>query len=232
MDKTRTAEIAADKSNRQTGKRLPLDVGMHMSISLGNLGEDRDKRIAVELVGLVHFEYLILRLPWIPGLRARLIPEAGVTVRFISDGVLCAFQSVIITHVGKPSLLLFLQYPETMEKLSLRRHKRVRCALPARVHGHRGDAKGVVVNLSQSGCRLLLDASKKTEFIRSVAGDELALQFALDAESRVNTVTCVIRNVKTDNNRILLGLSFVGIEPDFAETLRFFLEQADLLGGE
>ena len=228
MNQNMTAEQTADKSRRHTGKRLGLDVGMRMSLSL--LHEDGEGRITAELVGLVHFEYLVLRLPWIPGLRTRLVAGAVVTVRFISDGVLCGFQSEIITHVGKPSLLLFVIYPDVVEKLSIRQHKRIQCALPAQLHSSRGDAKGLLANISQGGCRMLLDARKQTELRQSVAGDELVLRFHLEADSIAKAAKCDVRSVNADSSRIVLGISFTGKDPEFIVALQSFLEQASMLG--
>ena len=230
MAQPHTAVQVQDKSERQAGKRLALDVGMRVSVSLPS--QTGEHRITGDIAGMAHFEYLILRLPWVPGLRARLVVDTQVTVRFINDGVLCGFQSVILTHVAKPSLLLFVAYPETVEKLSLRQHRRVHCALPARIHSSRGDAKGLVGNLSQGGGRLCLEASRRSGLRNSVAGDELLLRVHLDVDGAAREIPCVLRNVDVGSSLIVFGVSFVRTPPDVADALRGFLEQASLLGME
>jgi len=125
---------AQEKTQRMTGAKLSLEIGTRMAVSIGGQNQGPEGRIAADLVGMAHFEYIILRLPWVPGLRSRLVGGVSATVRFVSNGELCGFQSPVLTHIAKPSLLLFLTYPEVVEKLALRQHKRVQCALPVQFH--------------------------------------------------------------------------------------------------
>ncbi len=218
-----------EKHSRHTGVRLSLDVGMRMSISLGTDRDAQEGRIAADLVGMVHFEYLIVRLPWVPGLRTRLVGGASATVRFVSEGELCGFQSEILTHVTKPALLLFLQYPEVIEKLVLRQHKRVQCALPAQLHSRRGDAQGVIGDLSRGGCRLAVDVRGQHELRQTVAGDVLVVRATLSADGLPLAVTCTVRSVETDTNRMLLGVSFTEADDEFWSNLDLFLAHSELL---
>jgi hypothetical protein len=43
-----------------------------MTVAIGSQ-QGAEGRIASDFVGMVHFEYLILRLPWVSGLRSRLV---------------------------------------------------------------------------------------------------------------------------------------------------------------
>lgn len=218
-----------EKRSRETGTRLSLEVGTRMAVTLGALDKGDDGRIAADLVGMVHFEYLILRLPWVPGLRSRLVGGVGATVRFVSEGELCGFQSPILTHVPKPSLLLFLEYPEVIEKLALRQHKRVQCALPVQVHSRRGDAQGVIADLSQGGCRMAIDVRGQQGLRQTVADDVLVLRVPLNSEGIPLTVTCTVRSVEADAARMQLGLSFSEADKDFWNALEQFLTSAYLL---
>ncbi len=222
-------EQTQEKHSRQTGARLALEVGIRMSISLGADRDSHEGRIAADLVGVVHFEYLIVRLPWVPGLRTRLVGGAVATVRLVSQGELCGFQSEILTHVTKPALLLFLQYPEVIEKLALRQHKRVQCALPAQFHSRRGDAQGVIGDLSRGGCRLAFNARGQHELRQTVAGDILVVRATLSANGLPLAVTCTVRSVETDSNRILLGVSFTEADQEFWSSLDLFLAHSELL---
>ena len=217
-----------DKSLRSTGQRLSLDLGTRMAVTLG-VQQGADGRIAADLVGMVHFEYLILRLPWVPGLRSRLVGGATATVRFVSDGELCGFQAAILTHIAKPSLLLFIEYPDVIEKLALRQHKRVHCALPVQLHSRRGDAQGVIADLSQGGCRMAVDVRGQHGLRQTVPEDVMVLRVPLNSEGIPLAVTCTVRSVDQDASRMLLGLSFTEADNDFWTALETFITTSYLL---
>ncbi|MDL2210890.1 flagellar brake protein [Desulfovibrio sp. OttesenSCG-928-O18] len=217
-----------EKMQRTTGVRLSLEVGTRMAVTFGSQ-QGADGRIAADLVGMVHFEYLILRLPWVPGLRSRLVGGATATVRFVSDGELCGFQSPILTHIAKPSLLLFLEYPEVVEKLALRQHKRVQCALPVQLHSRRGDAQGVIADLSRGGCKMALDVRGQQGLRQTVVEDVMVLRVPLNSEGIPLAVTCTVRSVEVDTSRMQLGLSFTEADNEFWTALEAFLTTAYLL---
>ena len=219
---------AKEKALREMGARLSLEIGTRMAVTIGSQKGD-DGRVAADLVGMVHYEYLILRLPWVPGLRSRLVGGATATVRFVNDGELCGFQVPILTHIAKPSLLLFLEYPEVIEKLALRQHKRVQCALPVQLHSRRGDAHGVIADLSRGGCRMAIDARGQLGLRQTVVDDVLVLRVPLNSEGIPLAVTCTVRSVEMDANRMQLGLSFTEADNDFWTALEAFLTSAYLL---
>jgi len=176
----------------------------------------------------VHFEYLVLRLPWLPGVKTRLVDGIGVTVRFVSNGELCGFQSPALTHTSKPSLLLFLGYPETIEKLALRQHKRVQCVLPVHLSSRHGDASGVITDLSRSGCRIAVEALDNHAFRQTMLEDTLVLRVPLNPDGILVSTTCTVRNVTSDANRLQLGLCFTEAGTDFWVALDNFLATVEM----
>jgi hypothetical protein len=226
---TQEAQKPQEKPQRTKGDKLALEIGTRMAVTLDSAQQGAEGRIAADLVGMVHFEYIILRLPWVPGLRSRLVGGASVTVRFVSNGELCGFQSPVVTHIPKPSLLLFLEYPEVIEKLALRQHKRVQCALPVQLHSRRGDAHGVIGDLSRGGCRMAVDVRGQQGLRQTVVEDVIVLRVPLNSEGVPLTVTCAVRGVSFDANRMQVGLAFTEADDDFWTTLETFLTTAYLL---
>lgn len=218
-----------EKSQRRVGDKLALEVGTRMAVTLDGMQQGPEGRIAADLVGMVHFEYIILRLPWVPGLRTRLVGGASVTVRFVSTGELCGFQASVITHIAKPSLLLFLEYPEVVEKLALRQHKRVQCALPVQLHSRRGDALGVIADLSRGGCQMAVDLRGQQGLRQTVAEDVIVLRVPLNSDGMLLSVTCTVRSVTVDVNRMKLGLAFTEADNDFWTALEGFMTTSYLL---
>ena len=224
-----TQQTSQGKTQREKGVKLALEIGTRMAVTFDGMQQTPDSRIASDLVGMIHFEYVILRLPWVPGLRSRLVAGASATVRFVSHGDLCGFQSPILTHIPKPSLLLFLQYPDVVEKMTLRQHRRVQCALPVQITSPRGETNGVIADLSQGGCRMVVDVYGLQELRQTVAEDVIILHVPLNAESSALAVTCTVRNVSFTANRMELGLSFTEADTPFWESLENFLSASVLL---
>lgn len=226
---TQEAQKQQEKPQRTKGDKLALEIGTRMAVTLDSTQQGPEGRIAADLVGMVHFEYIILRLPWVPGLRSRLVGGASVTVRFVSNGELCGFQAPVITHIPKPSLLLFLEYPDVIEKLALRQHKRVQCALPVQLHSRRGDAHGVIADLSRGGCRMAVDVRGQQSLRQTVVEDVIVLRVPLNSEGMPLAVTCTVRSVSFDANRMQVGLAFTEADNEFWSTLEGFLTTAYLL---
>jgi hypothetical protein len=224
-------DLAQDKRRRLTGMRLPLDIGLRMALEFGPLQatENSQQRIAAELIGVVHFEFLILRLPWVPGLKQRLVPHTGMTVRFVAEGELCGFQAEILSHAVKPALMLFLAYPEVIERLPLRQHKRLQCALPVQVRSRRGDSDAIIADLSRGGCRLALNVMGQASLRQMVVGDQLVLTGAFSADGRPQAVTCTVRSVDLAPNRLVLGVAFTEGDKSFWDSLDSFLMCSELL---
>lgn len=222
-------QSSQEKSQRRVGDKLALEIGTRMAVTLDGMQHGPDGRIAADLVGMLHFEYVILRLPWVPGLRTRLVGGASVTVRFVSNGELCGFQASVITHIAKPSLLLFLVYPEVVEKLALRQHKRVQCALPVQLHSRRGDALGVIADLSRGGCQMAVDLRGQQGLRQTVAEDVIVLRVPLNSDGMLLSVNCTVRSVSVDVNRMKLGLAFTEADNEFWTALEGFMTTSYLL---
>ena len=228
QESQKKAQQQPKQVQRIAGTKLPLEIGTRIIVSINDL-HGADERIIGDLVGLVHFEYLILRLPLVPGIRSRLVDGISATVRLVTNGELCGFQSPIISHVAKPSLLLFLEYPETIEKLILRQHKRVQCILPVQLSSRHGDASGVIIDLSRSGCRVAVDTRDDCNaFRQTVLEDILMLRAPLNPDGILMSVTCTVRNVSSDASRMQLGLSFNEADKSFWDAMDAFLETAEL----
>jgi hypothetical protein len=178
---------------------------------------------------VVHFEFLIVRLPWIPGLRNRLLPESVMTVRFVASGELYGFQSTVITHTAKPGLILFLTYPDVVEKIPLREHKRVQCAMPVYFQSRRGACQAIIADLSRGGCRLALDVSGQAELRQTTVGDEIVLRGAFTADGKQQSVICHVRTVDMTPNKMTLGISFTEGEQVFWDSLDAFFVSSLLL---
>ena len=204
--------------------KLELAPSARLMVRFGwdtNLASDE---MAGEMVGCVHYEFLVLRFYPKPGLLARLLPGAQARVRFMHEGVASECTLSVISHITRPALLVFLTYPRILSTLNIRQFKRIQSALPALLLYNETSLRGSVSDVSQGGCQLVIDARGQAA-ARSLQGGETAtLQLCLDADGTTSSAPCTLRNIETEQFHAFAGLAFNNPSPDFQQRLTDYLE--------
>jgi hypothetical protein len=168
------------------------------------------KRFWTEFIGLVKGKYLLLRLPMQVGIREALEVDAPVTVRYIQGGCrVCGFKTSVAGMNFKPFPLLFLHHPDRVESLSLRRHERVACSLPGRVFQEGQEWEGMIVNISQGGCRMVLDGGNGASGGTPQADEEIFCSIRLLDSDEELYVRGMVRTVDAKAGNTVLGIQFV-----------------------
>lgn len=138
-----------------------LAPGSPLLFELGRV--EVNQHLPTTLVGYKRGAFLIVETPLLQG--RPVIQEGDICLtRYVGQGRLVGFTCFVLRHIDTPQPLTFLSFPEHVIERSLRRHERVAVAIPAVVawlppgsDSHR-QAEGMVLDLSQSGCRLCVDA--------------------------------------------------------------------------
>ncbi len=218
---------------REITPRLTINIGskvlMRFGLTAGSSQESSSGEIQAELVGLSHYEYLILRLPPMPGLLSKLAMGISIKVRFIHEGTACLFAAEVLAYVTKPALLVFISYPQSLEALPLRQHRRITCAIPALIRSRVGDLKGIICDLSNGGCRLVLDMRGQSTARQLQVGENAVLQASLSPDGAPNAVSATLRSVEMEQFRFVSGVSFDSADDRFWASLESFLESASNL---
>ncbi len=210
-----------------TAQALDLPLGTRMLLNIAGTKEN----LSSEVVGLQHFEYLILKMPLVPGIRARLLNGEMVTLRYISGGTIFGFKSQVLNHIVKPGFLLFVEYPDAMEQVDLRQHRRVNCLLPAALHGRHGVYKCILLDLSEGGCKVALELPRDDPFRETAVDDMLVLQCGLFGGEGQNqtTLSCLVKSISMDGGRVQLGLKFNDLNPETQLELSTYLDSVACL---
>ncbi len=140
--------MALQEATRRTLKypMLNIGVGTRLQTQFGNKGDEF--KIASVLVGIVPDEYLLIRVPAIPGILDKLHQGFSTVVRYVYAGNVYGFNSTIISYTLKPSLIVFIAYPSWIESMNLRQTQRLDCLLPASVQIGMHLCKGVIADIS------------------------------------------------------------------------------------
>jgi c-di-GMP-binding flagellar brake protein YcgR len=192
--------------SRASASELTLEMGGRVALGTGKPGE----KLQGTLVGVSDNEFLILRLPVMAGLANRYRSGDEVVVRCLSGGCVFGFRTSMLAITMKPAPLMYLEYPYTVEKLDLREHKRVSCALPGRAHTRHGVFPMLVLDLSLGGCMASLEAARQPEAPRCGPGDLVVLETIMADGPGLYAGT--VRTARDKCGKRLLGIQFLDLE--------------------
>nr|WP_280712743.1 flagellar brake protein [Desulfobaculum xiamenense] len=189
-------------------------------------------RFKTDFVGMVRGQYLIVRVPRIPGLNDYLYVEKVVTVRYLHEGQVFGFGSEVLWNLTAPFRLLFLRYPKTIETLNLRKAQRVDCFLPVQVGSGEGEGQyvqsgGMMLNLSAGGCQLVLDSAEDAEMPSFAVDSRLDVSFTMVGSDRSIKLTGKVKNVSLHRSRMYLGVMFHELDDEHRMAINTYVESVN-----
>lgn len=209
--------------------RLDLRVGARAMLRFGWGDGKNALELPAELIGYSHYEFMLVRVQPVPGLLQRTGHGELVQMRFLSDGEATIFQTEIISYLQRPGIILTLAYPQTMNIVQVRKHKRLACVLPVRAGKDGRKLSGIISDLSRGGCRMIADVRGQSAFRSLAVGDILELVVPLDIEKGLENIKAMVRNVETEQFRMILGLSFEPMSSQTLQLLDNFLSNTEIL---
>lgn len=172
---------------------------------------NRDIRSSTVFLGMEVNKFLLLRLPSL-NFRQQLAGSNEVTVRFRNGSQIYGFNAQIINITTSPYGLLFLEYPESIEILNLRKDERAYCFLPTTVYWEGADAQGRITDISKSGSKIILDIKRDDTMANISMNAEIFCQFHLEGLEHDLYTKGLVRNADTSGRKLVLGVQF--IEPE------------------
>ncbi|MHC1726651.1 MAG: flagellar brake protein [Syntrophobacteraceae bacterium] len=203
------------------GRLMSIGMGTRLHARFGN--KDDEFKIASTLVGIVSKEYLIIRVPAIPGILSKLTEGAPVTIRYIYDGNVYGFNSTILAYTHKPALIAFMAYPTSIEIMNLRKAQRLECLLPAKMKVLEKAFTGVILDISAGGCRLYIEYGP----VESPSVDveqEVELSFHLAGRAEEQIVACRVQNLKKDSMLAEIGLQFGQDNQEILDNVKTYID--------
>lgn len=168
-----------------------------------------DLRYKCRFVGLIRDECVIVRIPVVPGIRDRVEPGRVLTFRYLHQGNIVSFSAVSRLYKATPYSLLFVAYPDDIEKYNLRHDRRIECRMQAKVTKSETTFRGLVVDMSESGCGFLMDANEDAGGFINV-DDFVSGEFTtIDGKTPYSFKAKVARK-STKGRELHLGLVFNG----------------------
>lgn len=216
------------KPYHETMPKVELVPNTRVFVKLSSISNS-NVPLQAEFLGTSHYEFLILRLPSIPGLIKKLLPQTLVQVNYQSQGAASMFTSEIINYSVKPALLLYTSYPDRLRIMETRRHKRISCALPTALATPYGEGVALMKDVSKGGCCLVLEMTGQAAMRQLAVGDRIVIQVAFSPAKEAQRGIGVVRNIDNTGSRLTLGVTFDGNSKDFVEELGEYLEMMKLI---
>lgn len=199
---------------------IRLTAGLDVMVQL----EQLPQRLRSSVIGLEAGKYIIVRSPNTSSFNRRMRVGMKMKVTYLYDGNAFGFQSTVLSHIQTPGNLIFLQYPDRVERIELRREHRLTCYLPAMVMAEGLECKGFITNISPGGCQFSGRTDDLKDFVLS-EGSELQIDFQFIGLRGDQSLHGIVRNLQQNPEITGLGLQFKDIDPAVEEKIRDYVRE-------
>jgi c-di-GMP-binding flagellar brake protein YcgR len=202
------------------GKILNIGLGTTVHVHISGL----DGQFKSIMVGQEPQKYLMIRLPLLTGIINKLCEGNRAKVRYMYSGSVYGFLSTVLHYVDKPSSLLFLAYPKTVDVLESRRSRRVDCYFPGTATIREKECTGTVVDISTDGCKFSIDTSGEVGVPLIELEEDISLCFQLIGNSQLEPVLGKVRSLSRDGEKVVVGVHFNALDPETRKCIEVLIE--------
>ncbi len=202
--------------------RLSIELGSAMNIQFPN----EPSRHMFSLIGMDIHEILIAKPMAFPQVRHLMNEGVSVVVRYISNGKVFGFRSTIRGNVFQPLPMIFLSYPDRLETINLRKKERIYCYIPAQLLTEQAPLPGMVVDLSEGGCRWMSNNPLLPKEIRLAVNETVHIAFPLPGKCGVMKLQANTRVVNQEPGQIQVGMAFENMDASSAEEIARYVAEA------
>ncbi|MEW6261067.1 MAG: flagellar brake protein [Thermodesulfobacteriota bacterium] len=202
--------------------RLSIELGSPLNIQFPS----ESIRYAFSLIGMDIDVALIVKPQAFLPVRHLVVDGTPVIVRYLSHGKVFGFRSVIQGVVSKPIPAVFLTYPNHIETVSLRKKERIYCYLPAQIVTDQVSLAGMVIDLSEGGCRWMSSNPMLPKEIRLSVDDILHVALPLPGHCGVMKLQALIRGITQEPGRLEIGMAFQQLDVQSAENIQRYVSEA------
>ncbi len=182
---------------------IPIDLMLHAEVI------EEELRFKTRYYGMKRGEFLILLMPGAPQIRERLIQQCGLIMRFMHAGKVYGFRSTVTGHILAPSPIFFTDFPKKLEMINLRKHERVDTFLQARLQLGQEVQRGVILDISATGCRFTMERATGGQWSSIEPNTEVRLEFRLTDTDDPIRMPGTVASFSQDVKRATLGIRFL-----------------------
>ena len=183
-------------------------------------------RIEAKILGSAIGQYVALHSPGSrPGAGlSSLAPRVGddLIIRFLVDGIAYGFTGRVMHLLAHPESLVFLEYPESIAQVSVRRDRRIPCRLPCNLVDSTGERiPALLLDISEGGSKV---ACRGLGEEQRAADTPVKLELTLPPPSGgTHEITGKVVRATRQKQSIVSGIEFERRHSELMENLASFL---------
>lgn len=199
---------------------LSLAVGNRVQLLMPRF--PKSEAIVTELVGWSSPDFVLLRRPTERGLPVSISPGEVLHVRAFNGIDVAVFSTSLARLLGAPLKLLVVDYPASVQTLSLRSEPRSAIEIVASIRKERdgGNIEVTVSDLSLNGAKL------RTADDLGGIGSEIWVAMPAQAGAKAVELRAEIRSLKRTEEETLVGIQFVDQDTQQLVFLQGLLSEA------
>lgn len=186
-------------------------------------------RLVTHVVGYKANKYIVAEYPLVSGSFARMEEGLGWAANFVHEGIIFGFTTYILGSIKHPIPLIFLSYPDSVERIELRQTQRYPVQIkavysfetPSPESDHRPN-QATVRDISEGGCLLASPVSHPMETV-------LNLDLDLPAQGTIKGVAAEVKSCREEAGEYLLGLSFADMTDEGLEKIRAYTKSLEAM---
>jgi c-di-GMP-binding flagellar brake protein YcgR len=148
-----------------------------------------------------------------------IVSMSGVpyVVRFVYNGLVYGFESVLLKQYTNPVNLWAMKYPDEIQVVNLRKSLRIATFIPASFNSGGTTVTGAFVDISEGGG--LFKTPGKPPF---EPGQTALVNMTLPNGDSINGLGCKICSVKPNGSKVSVGINFDLDDPAASQKIKAF----------
>ncbi|MGW8194310.1 MAG: DUF4388 domain-containing protein [Desulforhopalus sp.] len=211
------------------GKRIPLAIGSRIKLEFPHV----NSLFEGVMVGMVPEKCLIVTNPRpYADMESLIGGEQRVIVKYVHEGRIWMFKSLLANVIESPAQLLFFEYPGVIHYHELRESKRTAIYIPSTVQfDQQKEFYGALVDLSMAGCLCLIKHKNETPAPRLDINTPVVLRCLLPGIKEEQELCGRVKNIQGDDSETKVGISFENLQPHLSDTIGRYLYSIESLTG-
>jgi len=225
IDSTQSANHSDKKVAKLAGVNLELTMGNELVVMLpGRPGGYRGS-----IIGFDAYEYIVANVRMPQAIRSSLSYRDEIIVKYLNEGTVYGFRSNILNHVTRPAPLVFFTYPNSIEKLDLRRASRFNCNIDGTIYTMEGKGYDcLVLNVSETGCMVAASANARDPLNNVDVDDDMLVAMQLGSLGTIK-LPIAIKNISKEKGTVRFGSMFLDISDEERSLLIRYVEKIERL---
>jgi len=211
-------------SKQKTGSyRVEKLPGVHLEVKVGGVIQLRlasgGLKYQGRVVGIEQFAFLIVLARISQDTMTQMVTAGfGVIAQHAVGGKVYGFKTELIKRITSPASLLFFAFPDSVDRIVLRKESRVQVSIPGRVQGKYGEHKVMVTDMGLTGCQFKANVTLNTPLRLAEADDRLVLNCDLGCSLPI-VVPVLLKRIVLEGGSIFIGALFIDADQELLDKI-------------